>query len=340
MYTTQCTVGPTNLCDSTNPPGPTGDARMLPWQNNRKWEPTCACADRTGLWRVKVTNPADTTREHNTYYWVSASDLFTTPPLDAVAALEVQYVYDLVSGFDTDVYPAGDVFLDTNQDVRDIAPLIDNNPPTCNDPDATYDMVIVGSNAAHNALVKIKNEVGRFVDCGGTLIALGSSRSGTQWLQDVYNIALRDGAGGGISSPDPTHPLLNVPEKLAWNSYSDTDYVWDISQNPGLFSHAADGATADELMLGVSKQGSLNGSVVLTGWTPGELTTPQDGMEAKRLLHNLMAQGYQMLFLDYGPEIPEGAPVGSSSRLAAVQYADITGSPYVEVKIVLYTWRG
>lgn len=337
MFTAQCSTA----CDATDPPGPTGSSRMLPWQNSRKWETTCAnCADRPGLWMVKVVTPSDTTRDHYAYYWVSAASLFTQRPFDPTALNEIDYIEDLVEGFDTDRYPAGDVFVDTNQEVRDIVPYIDNNPPDCTHATATYDMLIVGSNVAHNALVKISDEVGRFVDCGGTLIALGSSRGGTEWLQDVYHIALRDGAGGGISSPDPTHPLLNVPETLSWNSYSDTDFVWDISQNPGLFSHAVDGATADELMLGVSKQGALRGSVVLTGWTPGALTSPQDPAEAKRLLHNLMSQGYQMLFLDYGPEIPEGSPVGSSSRLAAVKYTALDEAPYVEVKVVLYTWRG
>lgn len=337
------------VCPSINP----GPARQLPKNNNQEWEYACAaCSTTEGLWKIVVTPPADDARDTTLYYWVDDSDLFPGFALDAVAAREVTYVNDLVDGtpdagdFDTDIYDAttaadGDVFIDTNQEVRDLAQFIDDTPGTCDSAARRYDMLIVGSNTAHNALVKVKDEVGRFVDCGGTLIALGSSRSGTEWLSSVYNIALRDGAGGGISSPDPTHPLLNVPEKLAWNSYSDTNYVWDISQAvPGLFSHAVDGATADELMLGVTEMGALNGSVVLTGWTPGELTSPQDDAEAKRLLHNLMSQGYQMLFLDYGPEIPEGVPVGSSSRLAAVPYEAMVPPIYVEVKLVLYAWRG
>lgn len=343
MATVLCSVS----CPVLDPPGGGNPAaRQLPWINNDEWEHTCSCADRKGLWKVVVSNPVDATRDVTFYYWVNDVAMFTSNPPDAVADLEIEYISDLVEGFDTDVYsatvggePNGDVYIDTNQDVRDITPFVDVDTSDC-DPGSHYDMVIVGSNTAHNSLVKLSSEIGNFVECGGTLIALGSSRSGTTWLESVYSIALSDGAGGGISSPDPTHPLLNVPEKLAWNSYSDTDYVWDISQNPGLFSHAVDGATGDELMLGVSEQGALPGSVVLTGWTPGDLTTPQDDDEAKRILHNLMTQGYQMLFLDYGPEIPDGTPVGSSSRLAAVEYTAIEDAPFIEVKVVLYAWRG
>ncbi|HLE96216.1 MAG TPA: hypothetical protein VI997_02505 [Candidatus Thermoplasmatota archaeon] len=313
----------------------------LPNQNNQRWEVDCACADREGLWKVIATPKTDLARETTFYYWVSATDLFTAGvSISPTGANERQYIDELVEDFDPALYEdGGDVFADDHQEMDSVEDAIDNNPPACTDA-PEYDMLVVGSNTAHNALVMIKNEVADFVECGGVLITFGSSRSGTEWLQEVYHVALRDGAGGGIGQPDLTHPLLTVPEKLSWNQYLDSGYVWDIKDGEDIFSHALDGADASELILGVSEQGALDGTVVLTSWTPGALTDPQDDVEAKKLLHNLLSQGYQMLFLDYGPTIPSGVPVGSSSRLAAVEYTEIAQGPFVELRVLFYVWRG
>ena len=80
-----------------------------------------------------------------------------------------------------------------------------------------------------------------------------------------------------------------------------------------------------------------DGTVVLTSYMPGSLMSPQDDVEAKRLLHNLMTQSYTMLFLDYGPEIPDGVPVGSAERLVAVPHPNVPGA-VVEVRLVMYVF--
>lgn len=90
--------------------------------------------------------------------------------------------------------------------------------------------------------------------------------------------------------------------------------------------------------LALAAPGAYNdGTVVLTTYMPGSLTDPQDDMEAKRFLHNLFSQSYNMLFLDYGPPVPSDSPVGSAQRLVAVPHPNVPGA-VVEVRIVMYTW--
>ena len=44
-----------------------------------------------------------------------------------------------------------------------------------------------------------------------------------------------------------------------------------------------------------------------------------------------------MLFLDYGPPIPSGVPVGSDTRLVAVEHPNVPGA-VVEVRLVMYVF--
>ncbi|HVM45927.1 MAG TPA: hypothetical protein VM582_08340, partial [Candidatus Thermoplasmatota archaeon] len=251
---------------------------------------------------------------------VSSTELFAERgQISALALKEIDILKSLTSAFngvvyDADTAPHGDVFPDASH-LRELPDLLPR-----------YSSLIVGSEVKQNALnsAQIKWGIANWVQNGGNLIVLGTHTVQSRWLEPVYHAA-QVNANGGIGTPDPTHPVLSSPNKLDYQRYLDRGRAWDIN-NGAPFTHvlsrgAGAGGNSMRDTLAIANPGAYNdGSVVLSSYMPGSLTEPQDDMEAKRFLHNLMSQSYNMLFLDFGPPIPDKTAVGSAQRLVAVPH--------------------
>ncbi|MGQ0534977.1 MAG: COG1470 family protein [Methanobacteriota archaeon] len=251
--------------------------------------------------------------------------------------IERRLLDDLTLNFTNVTYytdTSGDVYRDVKDDADSLVGVM-----------SAYDTIVVGTEVSHNAMNDpgFRQSIGTWVnDTGGTLIVLGSANQNSEWLENLYDTGLKT-AGGGVSAPDPTHPLLHTPEELAYFNYLDFDYAWlvktkvvDLFTSVLLKSTGPQGVYAK---LAVSKPGALgNGTLILTAYTPGNLTDPQDMDEARRLLHNLVVHSYNMIFLDFGPEIPANALVATATRLVAVPNP-INQDPLLHLRLVIYVWR-
>ncbi|HET6404333.1 MAG TPA: hypothetical protein VFH78_06775 [Candidatus Thermoplasmatota archaeon] len=327
--------------------GPSGSVLVnqsitLPRNGPYNFTCTSLCAAegtyRAILWRTTTTGSTTTLHYNATdVVHVSSSALFQERGvISAVATKEREILASLSRGFNNRIYdattdPDGDIFADTSH-LRELPDLL-----------SRYGTLVVGSEVKQNALnsAQIKWGIASWVQNGGNLIVLGTHKVQSRWLEPVYHAA-QVNANGGIGTPDPTHPVLSTPNKLDYQRYLDRGRAWDIN-NGAPFTHvlsrgAGAGGNSMQDTLAIAAPGAYNdGTVVLTSYMPGSLTEPQDDLEAKRFLHNLLSQSYNMLFLDYGPPIPDKTPVGSAQRLVAVPHPSVPNA-VVEVRIVMYTW--
>jgi hypothetical protein len=268
---------------------------------------------------------------------VSAAKMFTAKAtIGPLALTEVNVLQTLVTNFNPTRYdaatnPSGDIFGDDS-----------NGPNEISDALSRYTTLIVGSEVTQTALdsATTKYAISDWVEDGGNLIVLGTLTQQSRWLQPIYH-AMQVNANGGIGAPDPTHPILVAPDRLDYTRYMDRGRAWNIRDDQP-FTHVlsrgdANANSVDDTLT-VNNPGTLgNGTVVLTSYMPGSLTDPQDTVEARKFLHNLLSQSYTMLFLDYGPQIPGDVPVGSAQRLVAVPHPNVPGA-VVEVKLVMYVF--
>lgn len=297
---------------------------------------TYSCPNCTtgGLYRGILWDAA-VTRYASDMVYVSGSELFTaSESLAAVGIREVAILQSLVANFsgaifDPDERPNGDVFSDSSH-IRELDDVI-----------SRYSTIVIGSEVKQTSLNagQTKWAMAEWVQAGGNLVVLGTDESQSRWLEPVYHAA-QETANGGIGAPDPTHPILKAPNELDYRRYLDNARAWRIKTDEPfthILTRGIQGDSQDDT-LAVSEPGAYNdGTVVLTSYMAGALTDPQDDMEAKRFLHNLLSQSYTMLFLDYGPAVPAGTPIGSAQRLVAVPHPNVPGA-VVEVRIVMYTW--
>ncbi len=305
--------------------------------HNEPYEWTCPAGNcsATGNYTVTLMTPSHDRKAVDQAY-VSDSELFAqTKTLTGDAQYEAGLLEDLLAGFDnstnTDANPEGDVYVDSQSSVERMVENLDS-----------YDLLVVGSNVEHSVMTdaNTKYAIRDWVHDGGHLVVLGTSQQNTQWLQPLYGSGTST-ANGGISTPDPTHPILQTPESLSYSLYEDHGIAWKLKDEE-YYTHviAKDGdGQQTEDTLAVSKPGVFgNGSVVLTSYIPSELTSVGDDDEPLKFLHNLAVHSYNMVFMDFGPTIPEGADVGSASRVAVVPHPSLP-SAQVEVRVVVYMWR-
>lgn len=295
----------------------------------------CATCTAVGNYTV-VGWDKDLKVRHVDVVHVSALQMFTESlTLDPLAVAEIGYLVDLIDGFNPTRYdaltnPDGDVFGDESNGPSELTKVL-----------SRYSLLVIGSEVKQTALTPsdTKRGIADWVQAGGNLVVLGTKRQVSEWLEPIYSAA-QVNANGGISAPDPTHPILVTPNRLDYQRYADRGRAWEIDKDQP-FTHVLHrGSTGNSMQdtLTVNAPGSLgNGTVVLTSYMAGALTEPQDPNEAKKFITNLISQSYTMLFLDYGPPIPDGVPVGSAQRLVAVPHPNVPGA-VVEVKIVMYVF--
>ncbi|HVL49048.1 MAG TPA: hypothetical protein VM889_10865 [Candidatus Thermoplasmatota archaeon] len=320
----------------TRPDGTVHFNGTLDLEKNKPGKYECTTCTMVGNWSVLLTTTSGARGQRDSFH-VSAAAMFTeTSGPDPIAITEQGYVTAIAGGsFDATLYdpatnPGGDVFRASN--VRELPDVL-----------SRYNILIIGSKFRQSALEPhaVKEGIANWVnDTGGTLVVLGSVAQNAQWLQPLYGAGIHN-ANGGVSAPDPGHPILHAPEGLAYQSYNDNGKAWRLKQDD-YYTHVLSkgvGNQGSEDTLAVSKPGVFgDGSVILSTYMPGSLMTPQSDLEGKKFLHNLMSQSYTMLFLDFGPAIPPGVPVGSSTRLAAIPHPSVPGA-IVEVQVVLYVFR-
>ncbi|MBI4393524.1 MAG: hypothetical protein HY556_06985 [Euryarchaeota archaeon] len=247
-------------------------------------------------------------------------------------------VYELVETFKNYSYvDRGDAY----PDIKDVM----NNDLANNL--STYDVLVVGSNVDQNAMTSAaaKYSVRDWVLGGGTLVVLGSDAQAVQWLQPLFHSSIAT-ASGGIGVPDPTNPILHVPEELNYLNYVDNQTAWRLKA-ADRFTHvvakeqSVGGSDAFD-SLTISQPGAFgNGTIILTSWRPHILMTPQEFLEAKKLLYNFLAQAYGAggsIFIDYGPVIPSDATVSASTRLVTITPIRLPRT-LVEVRLVLYLFQ-
>lgn len=314
----------------------TSQTEDLPKNNNQVYTFTCANCTTPGLY-TGVMWDTTFTRRHVDHVYVSPSTLFTEKTtMDPIAIKEASLLAALVVGFNPTLYnaatnPQGDIFADDTNGPSDLMGLL-----------SRYNTLVIGSEVSQTALTPagVKYGIAEWVQKGGNLVVLGTYAAESRWLEPVYK-AGQTTANGGISAPDPTHPILSAPNRLSYDRYLDRARAWDVD-NDAPFTHVlsrgSPNGRSSEDTIAVSEPGAYNnGTVVLTSYIPGSLTSPQDDAEAKRLLHNLLSQSYTMLFLDYGPPVPANVPVGSDTRLTAIEHPNVPGA-VVEVRLVMYVF--
>ncbi|HJQ94007.1 MAG TPA: hypothetical protein VJ874_06980, partial [Candidatus Thermoplasmatota archaeon] len=171
----------------------------------------------------------------------------------------------------------------------------------------------------HGNLVEVKEDFSDWVtEEGGTLIVLGSTEKSTQWLYPLLHAGVNT-VNGAPTAPDVAHPLLKVPNDLAWTSYDSHGQGWDIKENGAVaayedFSHVViqDG----EDVLAVSKEASFGeGRIILSTYYAGDIAGSLSLDEAKAFLENMVTYADRSaLYLDYGGMVPADQPVALAVR--------------------------
>lgn len=247
----------------------------------------------------------------------------------------------------------GDVFPDSKKVMNDDLPARLLNADGTPNYDVT-NVLVVGSNVDQNAMTSqsAKGTIRDWVVGGGTLIVFGSAEGNVNWLEPMFHSAIRAG-GGGISTPDISHPILHTPDELddpahnydargeAWRFNGPTAQV-QSNESTALFTNvivSGDAQTGNPL-LADSKPGAIgNGSIILTSYLPYDLyndpgksgqqssgpnacpsPTTTGACEAMKFIHNLLMSGYGDLYLDYGPECPQNTNCIPEVRTAQIRH--------------------
>lgn len=185
--------------------------------------------------------------------------------------------------------------------------------------------LVVGSGVAHSLFSYdvVRAPLREWVYAGGNLVVLGSTAQQVLWLQDIFESSL-DTDSGALTTPDLGHPLLHVPNDLDLPLYAPPPTSWALDGgSDAKFTKVVLGGSGGSI-LSVSHGGVFGqGRVILSSWQPHDLLGAENALadlEAQRFLVNLILHGYQDLFLDYGPEIPEATAVIPALRQSYVRH--------------------
>lgn len=221
-----------------------------------------------------------------------------------------------------------------------------------------YDLanvVVVGSNVDHNEMApaEVKYALEDWVKGGGTLVVLGSIDQSVNWLMPILKTGIKS-SSGGVSVPDAAHPVLHVPDELAYADYEHGNQVWDFRgshEANELFTQvvAQGSATEFEPILAVSNPGAIqntdtgsSGTVILTTWQAWDVfrcPTCSDAnrvMEGLKFVNNILMLGYGDLYLDYGPPIPPDTNVVPAIRFAQIQHPDFAEP--IQMKMTVFVF--
>lgn len=247
--------------------------------------------------------------------------------------------------------PGGDVYPDDNNVLADELPILLRETPNSRiGTTDNYSLVIVGSGVDHETMTSgnIKWPIEDFVHAGGTLLVFGSQDQAVQWMQPLFGVAI-DGGGGGINTPDASHPILTTPNKLDYAAFDDHDIDWSFTQDTDAehFTHVVLSGDGDDIVA-VSDPGEFQkGRIVLTSWQPFDLVPSQADhctigaydqyCQPLQMIQNFLTIGYRELYIDYGPRVPSNAETGSSSRIATVWHPHLQTK--VDMQVLTYVFR-
>jgi hypothetical protein len=332
--------GPDARLAVQNPSGTEIVNTTVTLENNKALEWTCDDCATTGDYTAELMT-TDDNRTVADGFRNASTDEFTeskTPTGDA--QYEMGLIGDLVENFDNTTHEgathgAGDVYVDESS-------VLEDHMTTHL---SQYDTLVVGTNVDHNAMTSgdVKWPIHDWVtEEGGHLIVLGNADPNTQWLQPLYGSGVAS-ASGGVSTPDPSHPVLHNPEELEYDRYKDHDTAWKLRAGADdYYTHVIQkdsSGSQTEDVLAVSEPGAFgNGSVVLGSYNLSDLTDGDNEDESKKLLRNMVLESYQMVYVDYGPSIPADAAVATEKRAAAIPHPSLPGNT-VEVKVITYVWK-
>lgn len=203
-----------------------------------------------------------------------------------------------------------------------------------------FEMLIVGSNVDQAALTatEVKNGIRDFVEVyGGRLIVLGGNNN-VNWLQPLFNVGIRE-ASTGVATPDTTHPLLTVPNELAYSSYETNGMVWDFSASADedLFQMVIGSTAGHEMALSAADAFGQEGAIILTTYLPHLMSAE----ERSRFFANAITYGrYHQMYIDFGPDVPDGIEIATATRSATMDKSRDGSGDYVDLSFVLYVWPG
>ncbi|MDD5503019.1 MAG: hypothetical protein PHH26_06130 [Candidatus Thermoplasmatota archaeon] len=282
--------------------------------------------------------------------WDVSETSESTEESTAVSLLGAQFTNTLYIPPLTQLWPLppilerqGDKFADKSDYIQNnLVPRLTSN---------YYHILVVGSNTDQTALTPsaVKNAITNWVRAGGRLIVLGGQQN-ANWLEPFLTTGTR-GASGGIYVPDTGHPILNVPNKLSYSSYTDPGRTWIVPDET--YSHVITKGPAPgqkdkmEDVLAISNDGAVdskgdtifgNGTIILTTYLPYVISSQLGQKEEAMFLANMfMYVAHRTAFLDYGPSIPSGVAIGTSEKLSLASFAKF-GS--LEVHFIFYVWKG
>ncbi|MCA1814283.1 MAG: hypothetical protein LC624_10105 [Halobacteriales archaeon] len=313
--------------------------------SSNKWDAPKS-AEGTYLMTVNTTGNYSFNSQDRIYVTDGDGGTFTPGPVysyveSAASIAERRMLGDLVAGFKNTTYnnTGGDVYMDFSSALNnDFADNISADGLLKN-----YTAIVVGSNVDQNAMNSgaAMSIIRNYTLAGGLLVVLGSQSQQVGWLQQLFDASITT-PGNGLGAPDPTNPILHVPEELGYTTYPDNGLTWSFgsADDASHFTHVINrGSVASTLdQVALSKPGHYgNGTIVLTGWQPYNLTAPQSEREAERVLYNFLMQVRGSLYVDFGPQLPTYQPVASTSRIATAADPLAPGQT-IMVRVVLYAF--
>jgi PKD repeat protein len=211
----------------------------------------------------------------------------------------------------------GDVIPDNKDLIQD--ELKDRLQDPAGNPDLSeVNVLILGSEVDHSALqsAQIENQVAPWVLAGGYLIVLGTHSTNTQWLNSLYHLGIHS-SGGGVLFNDENHPVLHEPNELDYTQFDPQGQAWQYTgSGADSFATVAQttGSGPPDSILAISDPGAFGeGNIVFTSWFPYDLLHEGPGVgyhQGLSFVDNLLNLGrHRTLYLDYGPEMPQNAPV-------------------------------